>query len=147
MKRKMNRGGWIRLIEAFMAILLLTSVLVIVVEYKQSNNVEIPSIIYQTQNFVLRTIELNETMRQEIISTEIPIMSWDQSFPQDIKLFIETNIPSDIECVSQICSISVSCELSEQGEIESNIYVQSVFISSTLTIYNPRQLKLFCWNK
>ena len=143
----MNRGGWIRLIEAFMAILLLTSVLVIVVEYKQSNNVEIPSIIYQTQNFVLRTIELNETMRQEIISTEIPIMSWDQSFPQDIKLFIETNIPSDIECVSQICSISDSCELSEQGEIESNIYVQSVFISSTLTIYNPRQLKLFCWNK
>jgi hypothetical protein len=50
-----------------------------------------------------------------------------------------------LECVAQICLPENPCLL--ERESEKSIYAQSVLITSTLDIFNPRQLKLFCWEK
>lgn len=146
MKKIQNKKGWIRLIEAFMAILLLISVLVIVIDYKQSEIKNDPSTIYPAQEFILRTIELNDSLREEIINSDIPLLSNETNFPSGILEIIDSNIPSNIRCVSKICGVLDYCELFGEDEVKTNIYTESIFISSIPGNYDSKQLKLFCWN-
>lgn len=137
-----NKKGWIRIAEAFTAILLVIGAAIIVVGGGVQRE-DISEKVYDVEIPVLREIQLNNTLRSEILITS-GTTEWD-NFPSGTKNKIIAEIPGWLECEGKICPPESLCLLGE--EPEKSIYVQSVLITSTLDTFNPRKLKLFCWEK
>jgi len=139
---KKNKKGWIRIAEAFIAVLLVIGIAIIVV----GGGIQIEGTsekVHDIEISILREIQLNNTLRSEILGTS-GIIKW-KDFPLETKNKIQNKMVNWLECVAQICLPENPCLL--EGESEKSIYAQSVLITSTLDIFNPRQLKLFCWEK
>jgi len=134
-----NKRGWIKIVEAFIGIMLIMVVLLIVVTqgYTKTNE---SSKIYEQEVGVLRDIELNKSLRQEVLNAEMG-----GEIPDEIETKINNDIPTYLNCIAKICDIREECNMGE--EIEKDIYVQSIFIAGNLNTYSPRQLRLFCWIK
>jgi len=139
------KHGWIRLIEVFVAILLLTGVLLIVVDRNNPTKESSKSLEISKQEIsILRDIELNNTLRTEILNAQpLPIEwnSFNASLP-NVKSRIEYLAPKNFKCEAKICWINRECII--EGLSGENIYAESVVISANLNKYSPRQLKLFC---
>jgi hypothetical protein len=141
-----NKKGWIRLIEVFISIVLLIGVLLVVASKTNSiNKNDLNNEIYKSEIAILRDIELNNTLRNEILSVTPPL-EWDyfgDAGLQDVKSRIIYLSPLIFECKAKICLIDdKACIL--DGLSGENVYAESVIISGNLTLYSPRQLKLFC---
>lgn len=143
--KKVNNKGWIRIAEAFTAILLVIGAAIIVVGGGIQRE-DISEKVYDIEMPILREIRLNDTLRGEILGTSGTI-EWDNFSQQapKTKNKIIAKTPEWLECVAKICPPESLCLLGEESE--KSVYVQSVLITSTLNTFNPRQLKLFCWEK
>lgn len=137
--------GWIRIVEAFAMILLISGVFLMILDRRDSPD-DFSQKIYEDEQGILRRIQLNDALRESVLSFDIGTLpiKW-ENFPQDLKEKIISKTPSHLECKAKICKINDDCILSES--IDNNIYTQEVIIASTLDIYSPRKLKLFCWEK
>ncbi|MEN7982289.1 MAG: hypothetical protein ABFQ65_02490 [Nanoarchaeota archaeon] len=143
----MNNRGWVRIVEAFFSILLIAGVLLIMVNKGYIGGENISSRVYDLQLSVLREIELNDNLREQILSINENLIPMDDDhleFPEEVTLKINERIPDSFFCRSKICEIDILCELDEY--IDQDVYAQSVAITATLEIYDPRQLKIFCWS-
>lgn len=142
----MQKKGWMKIVEAFVVILLLIGVILIVLSDDSSESDTISEKIYSAETIILREVQLNNTLRAEILElTSVPIESENSSFPILIETTMENRVPNYLECSAKICDLNDSCYLSEYPEEDT--YAQSVAITSNLQMYNPRQLKIFCWRK
>lgn len=144
-----NKKGWIKVSEAFLAILLIAGVIILVAGNSSVKEEYPKERISDSQILILRDIQLNEELRQEIIDTSGEI-DWDEGFPTPVKERIEERRSGWLECVAKICDPESECILSDDKIIEfsleeENIYTQSALITSTIDTFNSRQLKLFCW--
>jgi hypothetical protein len=142
---KMDKGGWIKIVEAFVALLLIVGFLLVILEEFNSDGSDNNTEIYEAQLIVLRDIQENNILRQSILDSPIPISSGDSSFPQNVKERIEYLSPSSLECEGKICDPISPCGLGR--DLKKDIYAQSVIIIATPTTYNPKQLKIFCWTR
>lgn len=141
-----NKKGWIKILEAFIAILLITTVLLIVIKQGYFGEKDISSQVYDIEIAILREIQLNNNLRNEVLNSETPL-EWD-NFPEILKEKINSRTPSYLECEAKICQLRDNCELSEYPE--KDVYAQAAAITKTLdTPENTelKQLKLFCWSR
>ena len=139
-----DKSGWIRIVEAFTMILLITGIFLIVLE--RDSTKDFSQEIYEKEQGILREIQLNNSLRESILSfnsDSLPI-EW-ENFPQNLKEKIISRTPSYLECKAKICNVNDPCVLSETSN--ESIYAQKVIITSSLEKYSPRKLKLFCWEK
>ena len=141
-----NKKGWIRIIEAFVAVLLILSIILLVIE-KNSFGEEPSGEIYEIENSILRTIQLNNSLRAAVLGElTLPVDSLGNS-PQIVWDKILEKTPSHLTCFAKICAIDSDCDFEGSSEIKKNIYSQAIPIFANLNTYSPRQLKLFCWAK
>ncbi|MBU0894934.1 MAG: hypothetical protein KKF48_03470 [Nanoarchaeota archaeon] len=130
-----NKKGWIKIVEAFIAILLITSVALIIISKSDVTNSGVSKKIYNLEKSILKEIQLNDSLRSDVLRI---------SLSQGINNTIDQKIPSYLKCEARICST-----IQEECQVESspmrNLYVQSTIISANLTQYTPKQLKIFCW--
>lgn len=140
-----------RIIEAVIAVLLVTGVLLVVISNGYASGQDISYKVYEAQVAVLRDIELNSDMRTAILSV-VDIgedgLGWGEfevNGLEDVKTKIENEMPNYLICVAKICGLNDLCFL-EEVQSES-IYAQPVAITADLGTYDPRQLKMFCWEK
>jgi len=148
-KIKYNKKGWIRLVEVFIAILLLTGVLLIIFTRNSSEKENFQIETAKKELAMLRDIELNNTLRAEILgigSSNLPV-EWSEFNSQapNLKSRIIYLTPKNLECQAKICLIDEICVMDELSN--GDIYVEGVVISANATVYSPRQLKLFCIKK
>jgi hypothetical protein len=142
-----NKRGWIRLVEVFIAIVLLTSILLVISRTNSNHNNEVQNDISKRELAVLRDIQLNDQLRAEILSVPISNLpvEW-ENFDDDglpnVRVRIEELSPSEFYCTAKVCLINEICTLEE--ETDGEIYVKSVVISANSIVYSPRELKLFC---
>ena len=139
-----EKSGWIRIVEAFTMILLITGVFLIVLEKDLAK--DFSQVIYEKEQGILREIQLNDLLRGSVLSfnsNSLPV-EWD-NFPQDLNEKIISKTPSYLNCKEKLCNVNELCVLSETPN--ENVYVQSVTITATIEKYNPTRLKLFCWEK
>lgn len=148
MKNKLfsDKNGWIEIVEAFVAILLIVGVMLILISKGYIGKKDISEEVYKIEISILREIQRNDTLRSDILKAEGPLpIAWDSDeFPTGVKSKIRDRTPTYLECVGRICNIAGSCTLAEVEQ--TDIYAQSGLISSTLTegdLY--RRLNLFCW--
>lgn len=144
-----NRRGWIEIVEAFLAVLLVAAVLLIVIN-KQSSDADISETVYDVEVSILREIQTNDTLRRDIASAENLPLSWiAEGFPVSVKEKITDRTPAYLDCVAVICVMNTPCVLGDFPEAkDKNIYSQSVVISPTVGLDEVyRQLNIFCWTK
>lgn len=134
-----NKRGWIKIVEAFIAIMLVAGVLLFVINRGYIGKTDISDRVYQAQLSILREIELNDTLRTQILDAELG-----GDVPQDVLNKIEQRKPDYLTCTAEICKMDVICE-SDETPLEKDIYAQPVAIAAEGSTFDPRQLKLFCW--
>ena len=144
---KKNRRGWIEIVEAFVAILLVAGVLLVVLNRGGSQRADISNKAYEAELSILREIQTNDTLRAEILGVAEPMpVEWsDARFPAELKEKITFRTPNYLSCIGKICNMTQICVTSESPE--KDIYSQSVSITSTLQTLGYRKLNLFCWTK
>lgn len=145
---KENKRGWVKLVEAFLSVLLVGAILGIIINQQVTPNNGFSATISNYQVYMLRGIELNESLREDIlgISPDYLPANWDSgSFPTSVKDRITNSTPGFLTCEAQVCKTNETCTF--WGEIDKNVYAQRIFIASTYSVYEPRQLKLFCWGR
>lgn len=144
MKIKKNRKGWMKIVEAFTTVLLIAGFLLIVVNeinIKEDNS----ELIFDLEYAMLREIQLDNSLRDSLLGLTLP-SEWDLDFPQEIKDKINQRKPNFLECKTKVCEIQDDCIL-DSTPLNKEVFVQPAFISSNLSDYSPRQIKLFCWDK
>jgi hypothetical protein len=149
MVNKMNKKGWIEILEAFIAMLLITAVILILLNKGYSDEEDISGRIYDIEVSILREIQFNNTLRGQILQVDtasLPIR-WDsEEFPDDLRDKIMNRTPESVTCIGAICDPSTNCIIDGLGK--RDVYVQSVIISPTPG--NPievwMRLKLFCYS-
>jgi len=140
-----NKGAWIRIVEAFTMILLITGFLLVILNKEDLLEDKSSKSVYEKQQEIIRKIQLNNTLREDILNSSLPV-EWD-NFPSNLKEYIISETPSYLECKAKICSLNDNCVLNEKTSDEKNLYVQKSIISATLDTYSPRQINVFCWEK
>lgn len=133
-----NKRGWIRIVEAFIAVLLVAGVLLYVINQGYIGKTDISEQVYQVQLSVLREIELDNALREQVLEVTIG-----EDVPEDIQNKINQRVPDYLECSSKICELDDIC----WGDvpIDKDVYAQAVAIAAQPDNYSPRQLKIFCW--
>ena len=145
-----NKRGWIRIVEAFIAILLVTGVLLVVINRGYIGKADISEQVYAVQLAVLREIQLDDSLRTSILrvnETDLPVnytgFNDTKFYLIAVKNKILSRTPEYLTCEARICKLDLVCMQDEF--INKDVYAQSVAITADLDIYSPRQLKLFCW--
>ena len=139
-----NKSGLIRIIEAFAMILIITGILLTVLNKGYISKSDNSEKIYEIEQAILREIQLNNSLRNEILALEDLPIEW-ENFPLNVKNEIISEAPINFECEAKICNLHDLCGLNK--EIEKEIYVQKTIITANLEKYSPRKLKIFCWVK
>ncbi len=137
-----NKSGLIRIIEAFTMILIITGILLTVLNKGYISKSDNSEKIYESEQAILREIQLNNSLRNEILALEDLPVEW-ENFPPNVKNEILLETPINFECQAKICDLNEICSLNK--EIEKEIYVQKTIITASLEKYSPRKLKIFCW--
>ena len=137
-----NKSGLIRIIEAFTMILIITGIMLTVLNKGYISKSDNSEKIYENEQAILRKIQLNNSLRNEILALENLPVEWG-NFPLNVKNEILSETPVNFECEEKICNLNEICGLNK--EIEKEIYVQKTIITASLEKYSPRKLKIFCW--
>lgn len=154
MKKKFfikNKRGWLKIVEAFMAIMLVAAVLLTALNDRagamsEDEKEELYNEYYEEQILILKKIQLNDTLRNNVLGisdSDIPV-NW-SNMPEAVKTKISNEKPLYLNCSAKICSLNGECRMDE--EIDEGVFVERLGIFSNSTHYNPRKLKLFCWER
>lgn len=149
-KSKMNKKGWIEIIEAVTAMLLIAAVILILLNRGYSKNEDISERIHDSEIAMLREIQFNNSLRASILKMadgDLPVKTDNTKFPIDVKQKIIERTPELTNCIAMICNISSNCL--NEGLGKKEVHVQSVIINPTPGVdeENWRRLKIFCYLK
>ena len=148
-----NKRGWIRILEATLAVLLVMGVLLVSYGNRTDKNTDSGDYLYLLQREILNEISLNSTFRSLALDSS-------GSIPQEISDYLSLKVPTNFGARLKICnanlSIQPSCkmELSDfslpsefYDTLEKDVFVEEVIISADLDTYSPKRIRLFIWEK
>lgn len=128
----MNKKAWLRIVEAFIAIILILSVAIVV----YSKNIEQPrraDEIYNLEKVILDEISFEENLRNAVLAGQ----------NETLENFVEGKMAGrSFNYSIKICSIEDICSL---PYYKKEIYAKDRIISSNLSLYLPKKIKIFIW--
>jgi len=135
-----NKRGWIRILEATIAILIVSSVLVFIYS-KQTPKLNAPEeYIKNLQKKVIRDIHINQTARNLALNDE----------KTALEDYANLTIPDTIGFSIKICDLTKPCKLDSKifkQTLDKNVFVEEKIISANLTKYTPKKVRIFAWEK
>lgn len=136
--KKLDRKAWIRIVEAFLAILIIIGAVLIIIS-RQEPKIDISQDVYEKQRQILDVISKNNSLREKIIIGE----------NLEVNNIILKLAPGSWNFAINICELDKICSNPvESTEIyEKNVYVTEVIVTSNLTKYSPKKLRFFVWVK
>lgn len=129
-----DKRGWIKIVEAFMAIILVTGIIFIILSGRVGNKFDKDEAIHNLQKTVLDEISGSEELRRAVLSEDYATL----------RNFISTRIPGVLGFDIKVCELDKVCNLEVYKE---ELYVDERVISSSLLEYSPKKLRLFMWEK
>ncbi len=142
MRILVNKKGWIKVVEAFMAIVFLLGFVMIVLMVYNSSEKDANSL--QKNNLViLNAIETQNNLRSEVFSASLPSYSNDSGFSPVLKSYLVNNSLYGENCSLYICSQTDICNFNEN--VAGNVYSSEVLLFANSSSYSPRKLKIFCY--
>ena len=127
-----DKRGWIRVLEVFLAILIVMGALLVGVSDLNSNQ-DSDIQIYEKQREILELINKNEGLRDDIIG----------GVNSNVNLFIEELIPNYWEFETKICKLKQNC--SKPTAYYGDVYSTEIMIAASLRNNNPKKLRFFVW--
>lgn len=106
MMMRKNKKAWIKIVEAFIAVLLVTVALLILLNRGYFGGQRETTQVYDVQVSILREIRLDDQIRSDILSVDnssLPVSWNDTLFPPSVKEKIIDRVPAHLECVANIC--------------------------------------------
>ncbi|GBE20177.1 MAG TPA: hypothetical protein ENG87_04400 [Candidatus Pacearchaeota archaeon] len=141
-----NKKAWIRIVEVFVAVSLIIGILLITLDREYVEKRDDSAGIYEQEISILKTIQLNNSLRNEILGANSLPLKWadfNSNGLANVKNKTISETPNYLICEAEVCEISNICIFDKT--IEKDVYAQSIMISSNMSEYNPKKLKLFCW--
>lgn len=144
-----NKRGLVRIIEAFIAVLLVAGVLLFVVSKNNDISGAREEKIEDLQRSVLQEIARNDQFRAKILALndEMEITSTQPAELTDIWTQIRDRIDKgssgSLDFRVKVCKLENICALNNYPE--TDVYSKSIAITSNITDYSPKQLKLWVW--
>jgi len=134
MVAKMNSKAWIKIAEAFFAVTLILGVLVLFYSttVQQSGREER---VHSLEKTLLEEVSNDNSLREAVIKNESSIID------EFAKSRIEKILPG-FNVSIKICDPNTICNL---GDYKPEVYSEERIISSTLTEFSPKKLKIFIW--
>ena len=137
-RRPMDKKAWIKIMEAFMAIVIIVGVIMVLL-FNSPIKKGIGDSVYDKQKFILDHISNTDSLRIMVINEN----------EAGIRTEINKLIPGSWEYDIKICSLDDICNLDTIPK-NKDIYVAERVISSTLSNspgYSPKKLRFFVWAK
>ena len=103
---KKDKHGWVEIVEAFVAIMLVAGVLLILINRGYIGKTDLSEEVYTTELSILREIQTDDNFREQILS----ISSLPALVPNEIKQRIKERTPGHLNCTGQICDL-VECQI------------------------------------
>ncbi len=138
MRDKLDRKAWIRILEAFLAILLILGSLLVIMSRKAPET-NISDEIYTKQRQILDMISKNNSLRNDIIIED----------NTKVNEAIFRLVPNSWNFTTNICDINLNCPnpVGADEIIDKDVYATEVLVTSNLTYYSPKKLRFFVWMK
>lgn len=145
-KKKYNKKGWVKVVEVFFSIILVMGVILVIVN-KNNPSKDISDQVHEMESSMIYDIQLNNTLRGEVLYADVPTnwSGFNSTGLTGVRAKIIEKKLSSFDCEAKICSVEGPCF--QDSVIDKDVYVESIIISSDLNVYNPRQLKIFCWQR
>ncbi len=136
MEKKLDTKAWIRILEVFIAILIIMSSFLIILSRRGPIS-DINDEVYEKQRQIINIISKNNDLRADIISGNN--MNVDNKISQ--------MIPSHWSFATRICGLDEVCplDLAKVYEQGFEVYSTEVVVTSNLTQYSPKKLRFFVW--
>jgi len=133
----LNKKGWIKIVEAFVAILLIMGALIITIGKTNEGKEDVEKKVYEAQIILLHQILLNSEDKSQVLAGG-------SEAEEMIQYKIDTRKPKYlVECKVRICDVEEECELaSENSPTGKDVFVQHIITEDTT---HSKKLKLFCW--
>ena len=129
-----KKRGWLRIMEAVIAILILSSIMLLL----YINNVpqkSVSSSIGDLQSRVLDEMSSRADLRDAVLLNN----------SEDLLAFVSPKIPSNFNYTLIVCDLSSPCQFSPSTTKE--VYVEDRIVSANLGTYSPKVVRLFVWEK
>jgi hypothetical protein len=142
-----NKRAWIRMLEATIAIMLVSSVLVIVyVRNPRSDGFTIEELIFNMQRKILSDFSSNPELRENVL--KVGGIGGESAF-SELESYADKFITDEFGFLLLVCPLGDVCKMDSSTFTqtrEKNVYVEEVIISADFSEgYNPKRVLLFVW--
>lgn len=142
-----NKRGWLRIVEASIAIILIMSVLLIVF---QNRKMATPTDLTENTKIILEEIAKNSSLRMETLSynsSSLANSSENSGIISNLKVFVSSKLPSNLNYEIVICNPEQFCSLEPYPNTKNEVYSSERIISADVVFenYTPKKIKLYVW--
>ncbi|MFH1238291.1 MAG: hypothetical protein ABIH79_02035 [archaeon] len=136
-----TKRGWIRILEATIAVLMVSGILIVVYSRYNDRGTGPEDYIYSLQRQILRDISSRTDLRSYVLTENI--------VPLDN--YVNEKIPTTFNYSLKICNFTsppTPCKLDATDFIatmNTDIYAEEIIISADFETYSPKKIKLFVW--
>jgi hypothetical protein len=149
----MNKKGFIRTLEAVVAIILIFSFIFFILPKQIDIETRIPENVQLSQQFILNEIMYNSTFRDCIFDynlqgetgTNCQAIS-DASNNCDINTFITRQLPFNYDFACEVCNQVATC-IGEDVPFDKSVYANSIFLVRDPPSNSPKVLRVYVWQK
>jgi len=131
----MNKKGWMKVLEAVIAITLLIGVLIYIMSTSASRK-DISGNVYEKEKFILDTISKDDVLRNDIINNN----------NANVNNTITNMIPVTWDFETMICPLDDVCS-GVRRPLDKDVYSSEIVVTTNKINYNPKKLRLFVWAK
>ena len=128
-----NKRGVIRIIEAIIAILVLLSVVLVLIQ-KQPEKADFSTSVYKVQSSILNEISDSNSYRNAVLAEDT----------SKVECFIQSRLQKySLDFNISICNMTGKCSC--DSPLDKEIYTADTLIVSNLTSYNPKRVVMCSW--
>jgi hypothetical protein len=143
-----NKRGWITILEATIAVMLVSGVLVVVYIQQGSDDSSFEDYIFSLQKQILSDVSMRSDLRTLVLEENETALN----------VFVDSKVPSAYRHSIKVCrleSLSNFCKLNSTEVVETqgkDIFAEEIVVSSELNStdpsksqYNATKVRLFIW--
>ncbi|MEM4605788.1 MAG: hypothetical protein QW103_02000 [Candidatus Pacearchaeota archaeon] len=134
-----NKKGWLRIFEAFLAVILVLGAVLVLNTIKKEDDKEKISDFYinEIKKEITKEILTNEEIRRMVISRE----------ENGIKNKLKNLVGEKYEINVRVCNLTEKYCFYNQNYPQKDVFVEDVIISGNITLYQPLRVRVFLWKK
>ena len=144
-----NRRGWIRILEATIAVMIVAGVLVVGYAKQVDEAVDPVDYFHSLQRQILMDVSSDGDLRMLVLNDD----------EAGLDLFVDGEIPSAFGHYLRICGLgnmSDFCKIDDVGVVaeirDKSVFVEEIVVSADLgdgsnAEYDPKKVRLFVWER